>query len=163
FVTEFRSQLEKHVAKPAKGVLILEVRTWLATTKLAKAIPDAATIACKAPRPAQLPAWCAQRAKSAYSKKLADPAARALLELIEPSLGLLDQELAKLATYVGTAAEITAEDVDTLVGRSRGADVFRILDAIGQGKAGEALAILQRALADGEEPIGILGAFSWQL
>jgi DNA polymerase-3 subunit delta len=53
--------------------------------------------------------------------------------------------------------------VDALVGRSRGAETFKIFDAVGQGNAAEALGILQRLLADGDEPIQILGAFSWQL
>jgi len=163
FVTEYRPQLEKYLAAPSKGVLILDVRTWPATTKLAKAVPDASTIVCKALKPAQLPPWCVARAKAEYDKKLAQPAARLLVELIEPSLGLLDQELAKLAAYVGDVATISAEDVDALCGRSRGAETFKIFDAVGQGNAGEALGILQRLLADGENPIALLGAFSWQL
>src|SRR5207244_3629139 len=36
FVTEHRSELEKYVAAPSSGVLILDVKTWMATTKLAK-------------------------------------------------------------------------------------------------------------------------------
>src|SRR5258706_10298902 len=80
FVTEYRPQLEKYVAKPSKGVLILYVRTWPSTTKLAKATPDEATIVCKTPKSAQLPSWCVQRAKSAYGKKLAEPAAQLLVE-----------------------------------------------------------------------------------
>src|SRR5262245_51998418 len=122
FVSEHRQELEKYVAKPGQGVLVLDVRSWPANTKLAKTIPDAAVVACKTPKPAQLPGWCIQRAKSAYGKKLGEPAAQLLVDLIEPSLGLLDQELAKLATYVGEAPAISAEDVDVLVGRSRTAE-----------------------------------------
>jgi DNA polymerase-3 subunit delta len=163
FVTNNRQTLEKYVAKPAPGILILDVRSWPSNTKLAKAIPDAATIVCKTPKHAQLPAWCVQRASEAYGKKLAGPAAQLLVELVEPSLGLLDQELAKLATYVGDAAAISADDVDALCGRSRAAETFKIFDAIGQGKPTEAVSILERLLADGEEPLALLGAFSWQL
>jgi DNA polymerase-3 subunit delta len=163
FVTEHRAQLEKYVAQPSKGTLILDVRTWQSTTKLAKALPDEAQVACKALRPQQLPPWCVQRAKSAYGKKLSQAAAEALVELIEPSLGLLDQELAKLATYVGERATIDADDVDKLCGRSRGAETFKIFAAIGEGNAGEALEILHRLRDEGAEPIQVLGAFSWQL
>jgi DNA polymerase-3 subunit delta len=163
FVSDNRPALEKYVAKPSPGVLVLDVRSWPSNTKLAKALPDEATIVCKTPKPSQLPAWCLQRARSEYGKKLAEPAAQLLVELVEPSLGLLDQELAKLATYVGDAAGITVEDVDVLCGRSRSAETFKIFEAIGQAKPAEALAILQRLLADGEEPLALLGAFSWQL
>ena len=163
FVTKYRQQLEKYLVKPSPGVLILDVRTWPANTKLAKTIPDEATVVCKAPKSAQLPGWCVQRANSEYGKKLAPAAAQLLVDLTEPSLGLLDQELAKLAVYVGEKPAITASDVDVLVGRNRSAETFKIFDAIGRGNAGEALAILQRLLADGGEPIQLLGAFSWQL
>src|SRR5437762_11089166 len=45
FVTEHRPALEQYVTKPsAAGVLVLEVKTFPETTKLAKALPDAAKI-----------------------------------------------------------------------------------------------------------------------
>src|SRR5439155_22496898 len=98
-----------------------------------------------------------------YEKKLIGTAAQLLLEHAGPSMGLLDQELAKLAAYVGEQKTITAEDVEVLVGRSRAAETFKIFEAIGQGRAADALAILHRLLDQGEDPLAILGAFSWQL
>jgi DNA polymerase-3 subunit delta len=163
FVTKFRPQLEKLVAAPPRGVLILEVKTWPATTRLAKQLPDAATIVCKAPPAARLPGWCAQRAADAHGKKLSTPAAALLLELVGPSLGMLDQEIAKLAAFVGDRKTIDADDIDTLAGRSRQAEVFKIFDAIGNGQPADALAILNRLFEQGDEPLAILGALSWQL
>lgn len=163
FVSDHRAQLEKYVAHPSKGTLILDVRTWQSTTKLAKALPDEAQIACKALKPQQLPPWCAQRAKSAYGKKLSPAAADLLVELIEPALGLLDQELAKLATYVGERATIDEDDVDKLCGRSRTIDTFKIFATIGEAKTAEAFEILHRLRDEGAEPLQVLGAFSWQL
>jgi DNA polymerase-3 subunit delta len=163
FVTDHRADLEKYVAVPSKGVLILDVKTWMATTKLAKAVPDAATIACKPIPPGQVPRWCTQHAQTVYGKKLIGTAGQLLIEFVGPSLGLLDQELAKLSAFVGERKTIGAEDVETLVGRSRAAETFKIFDAIGQGRAADALAILHRLLDQGEQPLAILGAFSWQL
>src|SRR5216683_1933578 len=90
FVTEHRPELEKYVAAPANGVLILDVRTWVSTTKLAKAIPDAATVACKSLPPAQLARWCSQYAQTTFGKTLGGPAGQLLLEYVGPSMGLLD-------------------------------------------------------------------------
>src|SRR5438034_120500 len=60
FVTKYRPALEKYAAQPAKtGVLVLDVKTWPATTKLAKLVPDAATIMCRAPRPQDAARWAA--------------------------------------------------------------------------------------------------------
>src|SRR5262249_18471282 len=144
FVTENRPALEKYVQKPASsGVLVLDVKTFPENTKLAKALPDEAKIVCKAPAAYHLPGWCADWAKTRHKKKVAPDAAELLVELVGPAMGLLDQELAKLAVSVGAKSDITAEDVDKLVGRSRTADAFRIMDAIGAGKAAAALAILE--------------------
>jgi DNA polymerase-3 subunit delta len=167
FVTEYRSELEGYAAKPSSvGVLVLDVKTFPDNTKLAKALPDAAKIACKEVKPYQayeLKPWCVEWAKSAYKKKLTPDAAELLLELVGVSMGLLDQELGKLAVAVGEKPEITPEDVERMVGRSKAADVFRILDAIGDGKPGEALSILEELFTEGEDPMGILGPLTAQL
>lgn len=162
FVSEFRPQLERLVEKPSKGVLILEVKSWPSNTRLYKMVPSEATIQCKAPPMQRLPAWCVHRA-AVHGKKLTQKGAEMLVELIGASLGILDQELSKLAAYVGDRAAINDEDVDHLVGRSRAAETFKIFDAIGAGRATEALTILDRLLKQGEEPMLILGALSWQL
>src|SRR5262245_7991152 len=48
FVTNNRSALEQYVAKPSSaGVLILELKTFPETTKLAKSLPDSAKVSCK--------------------------------------------------------------------------------------------------------------------
>jgi DNA polymerase III subunit delta len=138
FVTKFRSQLEKYVAQPlSTGVLVLTVKTFPATTRLAKLLTES-TINCKSP-------------------------SQLLVDLVGTEMGLLDQELAKLAVYVGSAARIDNDDVDRLVGRSQSANVFKVFDAVGTGRAGDALAILDQLLGQGEDPFGVLGAFSWQL
>jgi DNA polymerase-3 subunit delta len=78
-------------------------------------------------------------------------------------MGLLDQELEKLAVAVGARPEIVPEDVERLVGRSRAANVFRILDAVGDGKPAEALAVLGELLEEGEDPLAILGPLTYGL
>jgi DNA polymerase III subunit delta len=164
FVSDNRATLEKYVGQPSKcGVLVLEVKTWPSNTKLAKLVPEGATIVCKTPQANLLVKWCTNRASAAHAKRLAAEAAEWLVELVGPDLGLLDQELAKLAVYVGKAQEIGRADVDRLVGRSREADTFKIFDAIGDGRTADALAILNRLIEEGEDPLKILGAFSWQL
>jgi DNA polymerase III subunit delta len=164
FVSEHRESLERYVAAPSKvGVLILDVKTFPETTKLAKALPDAAKLACKAPPPAQLPGWCVRWAKAGHGKKLSGDAAELLVELVGPAMGLLDQELAKLAVSIGANVEITAADVDRLVGRSRAANVFHILDAIGDGKTAAALTILGQLFNEGEDPLAVLGPLTHQL
>jgi DNA polymerase-3 subunit delta len=78
-------------------------------------------------------------------------------------MGQLDQEMTKLAIYVGTADRIEVADVDQLVGSSRAESTWKIFDALGQGKAAQALGILDRLFDQGDEPLRILGGFSMQL
>jgi DNA polymerase-3 subunit delta len=164
FVTRYRALLEKYVAQPAAtGVLVLDVKYWPANTKLAKLVPEAATIVCKAPQTHRLPGWCVAWATAQHSKQLTAPAAQFLVDLVGAEMGQLDQELGKLAVYVGDGKRIDVADVDALVGRSQAANTFKIFDAIGAGKQGEALAILDQLFSDGEDAIRILGAFSMQL
>jgi DNA polymerase-3 subunit delta len=163
FVTRFRAQLEKYVASPAMaGVLVLEVKSWPSTTRLAKQLAST-TISCKAPAAARVPAWCAEWVKSEHGKQLTTAAAQLLVDLVGTDMGLLDQELAKLAVYIGKAARIDVEDVDRLVGRGQTANVFKVFDAIGSGQPAEALAILDQLLTSGEEPFRVMAAFSLQL
>jgi DNA polymerase-3 subunit delta len=164
FVTKHRAALEKYVGRPsATGVLVLEVKSWPANTRLAKLVDANGTLVCKALPAARLPEWCARWAASRHGKQLAAPAARLLVELVGPDMGLLDQELAKLAVYAGEASRIDSADVDKLVGNSRAEDVWKIFTAISAGRAGEALTILDRLFAQGQEPLRILGAFGSEL
>jgi DNA polymerase-3 subunit delta len=165
FVTQWRSLLEKYVGQPSqRGVLVLDVRTWPATTRLAKQVPASATLVCKAPALHRLPAWCTAWAQSQYGKQLTPAAAQLLVDLVGAEMGQLDQELNKLAIYVGKGPRIDVAEVDQLVGRSRAAEVFKIFDALGSGNTAAALAILQRLFDQGNDPVAILsGPFSWHL
>src|SRR5205085_1030056 len=50
-----------------------------------------------------------------------------------------------------------------LVGNSRVEDVWKIFDAIGAGKAGEALVVLDRLFDQGVAVQQLVGAFSYQM
>jgi DNA polymerase-3 subunit delta len=164
FVTRFRAVLEKRIRElPATGMLILDVKTWPANTKLAKLVEDAATIVCKAPPAYKVAQWCVQWASAQHGKQLTSSAASMLADLVGPELGLLDQELMKLAIYVGQRGKIDNADVDCLVGQSRAEKMWTIFEAIGSGQMREALGILGRLFDQGEEPMRLLGAFSLQL
>jgi DNA polymerase III subunit delta len=168
FVTRERARLEKFVAgldarAKSTGVLVLDVASFPASTRLAKLVPDASSITCKAPASHLLPEWCVKWCAGRHGKQLAGPAARLLVDLVGPEMGQLDQELAKLAAYVGAAPGIGPEDVDKLVGQSRAETTWKIFDLIGAGRAGESLDYLGRLLDQGEDPLRLLGAFSMQL
>ncbi len=168
FVSEHREALERYVASPSKvGVLVLDVKTFPENTKLAKALPDTAKLNCKAfeypKQKDRVLDWCVRWASKGHGKKLGREAAEVLVELVGPSLGLLDMEVAKLANAVGANAEITADDVNRLVAQTGKANVFHILDAVADGKPAKAFDLLGRLLDGGDAPQQIIGALRAQL
>lgn len=164
FVSKYREKLEAYVKKPSRcGVLVLVVETWMKTTRLAKAIPEWQTIVCDPKKPHLLGPWLAKWCEKRHGRKIGQDAMGTLLTLVEPDFGLLNQELEKLATYVGKRESITAKDVDLLVGRNQSSTVWVMLDALAEGRKADAFGTLQQLLEQGDDPNAILGGLSWQL
>ena len=118
FVTRNRAGLEAYVELPArKSVLVLVVRSWPKNTKLAKKV-DATGLAleCADLSGAALIRWLSEICRDQYAKQLERNAAELLIERAGAELGLLSQEVEKLAAFVGNRERITSADVDTLVG-----------------------------------------------
>lgn len=159
FVTRFRSELETYVAHPKMtGVLVLDVKSWASNTRLYKALDESGLqIQCKLPTPAKLAKWLVQRTKKKHQATLDPSAAQRLMEMVEPDLGLLDQELARLALLARDGAPITPEMVDENVGSWRTKTTWDLIDAAANGEAREALQQLDRLLLAGEQPIALLG------
>jgi DNA polymerase-3 subunit delta len=163
FVTLARAALEKYVAHPAaSAILVLDLRSFPSTTRLAKSLPASASIVCKALPPARAIDWSRHWATQQYTTITA-AAARLLVDLVGPELGVLDQELAKLSIFVGPGQGIGEKEVDLLVGNSSEANTFKVFDAIAAGDTQAAMRVIDRVLAQGDEPLRILGAFTYQL
>jgi DNA polymerase III subunit delta len=163
FVTNERKKLEKYVKEPSStGVLVLDVKTWVGTTNLAKVLQDAA-ILCKTMPTARLPEWCQKWCSAEYGKMITPHAARLLVELVGADMGMLDQELNKLSLYVGEAAKIENADVDRLVGNSREENTWKIMDLIGSGQTGPALTLLSRLFSQGENEVKLLALVGFTL
>lgn len=165
FITAHRAELEAYVEHPsATGTLVLVPKTWPSNTRLAKAVTKVGeSIDCKAPREAELPDWLIRLAKDQENATLDPDAARLLVELVGPEVGLLASEVGKLATYVGKSAKIRRQDVAQMVGAGRVETIWRVLDAATTGKAASALDDLDRLLTSGEHPVGLLAAMSASL
>lgn len=165
FVTAHRKELEGLAdAPPTAGALILVVKTWPGNTRLAKAIAKVGlAVECKTPDERELPQWLVQLARTRSSVKLHPAAAQLLVELVGPEIGLLASEIEKLAVSVGEKREIGREDVAKLVGAGRVESIWRTLDAATTGQAAEALADLDRLMASGEHPVGLLAAMASSL
>lgn len=168
FVTRCRESLEKYCQGPAPhGVLVLDVKTWRSNTRLARLVPSQGVIECTLPQyeagRRRVRGWLVRRCSEQYGKKLAAEAADFLLECHGTDLGVLDQELAKVAAYVGDASAVALADVQRLTSRTREVDVWPIFDLLARGDRGGAMRLLGELMEQGNEPMQLLGALSWHL
>jgi len=165
FVSRFRPQLEDYVARPSdSGVLVLDLKSFPANTRLYKAVAaEGLLIDCSAPQAAGIVRWLGTWARETHKSVLSQPAAEMLVEMVGPELGLLDQDLAKLALSCGEDKRITPEMVQQSVGGWRAKTTWEMLDAALAGNAPAAMSQLDRLLASGESPVGILGQISASL
>jgi DNA polymerase III subunit delta len=163
FVSQNREGLEKYLQKPARNsLLVLDVKAWPKTTRLAKAVPKVGLdLECAPLSGNDLVRWIADTAKNAHGKSLSRDAAGLIRELAGDDLGLLEQELAKLSAYVGERKSIEIADVQALVGGWATETTWSIAAAIRRGEAGEALDLLGQLLAAGESPHKIFGGLTF--
>ncbi len=111
-------------------------------------------------RERELGPWLQRRARAA-GLKLEPAAARLLVELIGRNTGVLASEVAKLKTYAGDDA-VSGEDVRALVAPAREANIFRLVDAVAEGRLTDALRALESLRNDGETPQRLIGMIARQ-
>ena len=165
FVTKNRAALEKFLEKkpPKKSVLVLIVKKWPKTTRLYKLVEKIGlNLSCEPLKNSEIPRWLIDTAREQFGKDLDRPAAGLMLELAGSGMGLLEQELSKLASYAGDRTRITADDVTKLVGGWRTETTWAMVDALIAGQVGEALVCLDKLLAAREAPLMILGGLAFK-
>jgi DNA polymerase-3 subunit delta len=173
FVSLHRETLEKYVERPRKsGALLLVVRAWPGNTRLYKMVDKSGLqIECKTPTvgkgknvdESRIAKWLVAWGASQHDVKLSPQAAATMLQLVGVELGLLDQELAKLALYAGPGGKATPELVSDVVGGWRMKTSFDLVDAVAEGNAAEALAQLERLMQSGEQAQALYGPIAWSL
>jgi DNA polymerase-3 subunit delta len=165
FVTAHRRELEAYVEQPSQsGVLILSVKSWTSTTRLAKLVEQhGLALECKGARERALSSWLTRLALARHQVQLDAAAASLLLELVGPEAGLLASEVEKLAVYVGARGKIHRDDVARMVGAGRIETVWKLTEAATTGKGELALNHLDGLITAGESPVGLLAAMSFSL
>lgn len=157
FVTAHRKELETYVDAPSRsGSLILVVKSWPSATRLAKSAATVGlAIECKEPGEAELLKWLPTYA-TGQGAKLGLDAAKLLLELVGPELGLLTAEIDKLAIATAHVGEIRREDVARFVEAGRIEEIWDVVNAAAEGRGVEAVKLLDDLIAKGEHPVGLL-------
>lgn len=104
----------------------------------------------------EVPGWLMHRAEERFGLKMEEEAARALGAAIGSDLGILAQEVDKLAEMVGDAGRITLADVEAAGTRLPKQDRWGWFDLVAERRFGEALDGLPTLLQQrGESGVGI--------
>ncbi len=174
FVSRGRKALESYLAEPARQTcLALVAEKWGPRAEEAPAEGEerggkkfyddvkkrVRFVPCDPLDPAQAPAWTISRAKE-RGWLLTPMAARALVDRAGVDLAALDTHLEKLSTYAGKRP-IDVPDVEALVGRDREFEAFALVRALENGRAEEALRVLERQLREEHDPSAALGQLVW--
>lgn len=161
FVSAARERLEEiaQASRGKRGVLILAVKSFPATTRLAKAAAKSGlVIETAVPPKADLVRWLRGWAKNQHGVELAATTAQRLLERLGSSLGQIDQAVQRLAAAIDPAAKkkaIPPEWIDDIVASPQERTAWGMFDAAATGSTSAAVAHLAELLEAGENPIGI--------
>ncbi len=161
FVSAAREQLEAVAAAPrgGRGLVVLEVRSFPANTRLAKAVAShGLAIDASVPQRYDLAGWVRRWADTRHGASLAAATAARLLERLGGELGQVDQAIARLAAACPAGERgrpIPPEAVDEFAGSPQERTAWGMIDAAATGDTREALGQLAALLETGENPIGI--------
>ncbi|MDO5554728.1 MAG: DNA polymerase III subunit delta [Planctomycetia bacterium] len=158
FVSRYRDELDAWLEHPAaSGILVLVLKSFPANTTLYKKVAKSGLIIdCRAPASDVAASWLVGWAKSRHDQTLTSDAAKLLVELVGDDLGLLSQEIARLALLTGSEQQITESLVAAHVGSWRTKKTWDMLDAALDGHLPEALRQLDLLFAAKADAIGIL-------
>lgn len=109
-------------------------------------------IECKPLYANQIPDWLRTQAK-AIEKQLSLEAANWCMELAGTDLATLYRALQGLSLFVGTKPTIDLADVEGFLSNTSQHDIFELCKALGSGRTGDAVMLLDNLLSNGEPPV----------
>lgn len=151
--------LVRELGKDAPAVLVVSATSIDRRTAWVRGFGDA-WVECEAPRGArELVAFVKKDAKR-LGVALASGAAEQLVERVGASLIGLRNELEKASLLAGAGQIVTADHVAASAADLAEEPVWDLTDAIGEGRAGDALAVLHKVLGAGAAPPLVLGTLA---
>jgi len=120
----------------------------------------AAFVACDPPRSAKEALGFLREEARAQGVALEARAAELLAESIGPNLLALRMELTKAALFAGDGVKVTRAHVQETICAVAEEPIWDLTDAIGEGRAADALGLLSRMLGAGAPPPVLLGSLA---
>lgn len=109
------------------------------------------------------PAAFASQVAKGLGKELGRREAKLLVDTLGQSLGQIEQEVRKLAVFVGEASTISAADVEQSTANLAEAVGWDLTAGLASRDAAQTLEALHRLQEGGDDPRKLLGLISWQM
>lgn len=147
--------LERYLTHPSLSTALVGSSASSDVKKLPSGVwQHMVAVECARLEGTKLQYWLTDRIEqSGY--RITSEALQVLLHEQQPDLQTILQEVEKLCTYVGERQDITLEDVQEVTQTSRQQSIFALSDALSVGQLGQALALIERLLNQGEPPLVI--------
>lgn len=164
FVSSNREQLERWIEQATKGAtLLLEMQSLPANQRIYKLASAHGLIISTEDKGKDLTAWIKHWGKRQHSLQLTDQQSSLIADRVGFVCGLIDCELAKLALFSDAKGAVSDARVDELVGGWRTQTVWKLSEAVAEGKIAEAIDGIDKLIMAGQTTIGIAAQMSWSL
>jgi DNA polymerase-3 subunit delta len=160
FVEGELREIIEYLKKPASFTCLVLVSEKVNREDLGKAVYKTISSLCETVIfwrlfDSEIPGWIENKI-SREGKIMSREAAHYLFVEVGNNLLDLSGEIEKLLIYTRDRKEVTLDDVERLIGRSRADSIFDLLRAITQKNLKHSLEILSKLIETGEKPVGIL-------
>lgn len=107
--------------------------------------------------------WVSQQAETS-GLKITSGGAQMLVDISGQNLAVLEKELEKFSVYLSGSgrSQISEEDIRALAGSSFEVESYQLADAVCRRDQPAALALYERLLTSGEDPVRLLSALFYQ-
>lgn len=155
------SQFDNYFSRPSESTVLVFVMKAIDKRKKThkRLLEVAASLEMKKPYDNQVPGWILYVAKK-WNCTIDGDAVALLHQFVGSSLMDVNNEMQKLAQYLGPHKTITSKDVITVVSNIKVQSVFDLSRAIGDCDKARALLCLSQLLAHGQNEVGILALVS---
>jgi DNA polymerase-3 subunit delta len=161
-----QAHLVQELQSDQGNVLVIVANALDRRTKVAQELLRQATVVEVAePGSGNIVSWVQSRARD-QEVTMTHSAARRLVDIAGSDTGFLDQEITKMATFLGGRGKVDEELVTRLAARGEAETgqytIFRLTEAVAEGQTGPALAYLTELLEAGEPPLRVLAMIARQ-
>jgi DNA polymerase-3 subunit delta len=165
FVTSNREHIEQWIEQSTPGsTLLLDMQTLPSNTRLYRiAQSKGFLIGTAEVKSNELLAWIRHWGMHKHKIDLTDKQAALIADRVGYVCGLIDCELAKLALFADPKGKVSDARIDELVGGWRTQTIWKLTEAVTEGRIAEAIEGVDKLIMSGQSAVGLAAQMSWSL